>query len=42
MDSLKDLQDLQALHDSGAQPWAPWLAGEDGQQRASGRLHLPG
>jgi glucose-1-phosphate cytidylyltransferase len=42
MDSLKDLQDLQALHDSGAQPWAPWLAGEDGQQRPSGRLHLPG
>jgi glucose-1-phosphate cytidylyltransferase len=41
MDSLKDLQDLQALHDSGAQPWAPWLASVQGQ-RPSGRLHLPG
>ena len=42
MDSLKDLQDLQALHDSGAQPWAPWLADTNGRQRPSGRLHLPG
>ena len=41
MDSLKDLQDLQALHDSGAPPWAPWLA--TAQKRGlSARLHLPG
>ena len=26
MESLKDLQNLQALHDGGAPPWAPWLA----------------
>jgi glucose-1-phosphate cytidylyltransferase len=41
MDSLKDLQDLQALHDSGAQPWAPWLASAEGR-RPTGHLHLPG
>lgn len=27
MDSLKDLQSLQALHDSGAPPWGTWRAG---------------
>ena len=26
IESLKDLQNLQVLHDSGAPPWAPWLA----------------
>jgi glucose-1-phosphate cytidylyltransferase len=26
MDTLKDLQNLQAFHDSGRPPWAPWLA----------------
>jgi hypothetical protein len=26
MESLKDLQNLQLLHDGGAPPWAPWLA----------------
>ena len=26
MDSLKDLQNLQALHDSGAPPWGTWRA----------------
>src|SRR5829696_8359725 len=40
MDSLKDLQDLQALHDGGAPPWAPWLTGEQ-ERRPSARLHLP-
>lgn len=26
LDTLKDLQDLRALHDSGRMPWAPWVA----------------
>jgi len=41
MDSLKDLQNLQTLHDSGVPPWAPWLAPAP-EQRPSARLHLPG
>ena len=27
MDTFKDLQNLQALHDGGAPPWAPWQVG---------------
>jgi glucose-1-phosphate cytidylyltransferase len=41
MDSLKDLQNLQALHDTGAPPWAPWLAPAS-QRHPSARLSLPG
>jgi glucose-1-phosphate cytidylyltransferase len=26
LDTLKDLEDLQSLHDRGRAPWAPWLA----------------
>ena len=36
MESLKDLQNLQALHDSGAPPWAPWLTPAS-ERRASYR-----
>ena len=40
MESLKDLQNLQTLHDSGAPPWAPWLAAGNGRLGAG--LRLPG
>jgi glucose-1-phosphate cytidylyltransferase len=39
MDTLKDLQSLQALHDSGTPPWAPWLAGPGPADPS--RLRLP-
>jgi glucose-1-phosphate cytidylyltransferase len=26
LDTLKDLQSLEALHDSGHPPWAPWTS----------------
>jgi glucose-1-phosphate cytidylyltransferase len=41
MESLKDLQNLQALHDSGAPPWAPWLA-TGSERRPPARFSLPG
>jgi glucose-1-phosphate cytidylyltransferase len=41
IESLKDLQNLQALHDGGAPPWAPWLAAGNGRRPGAG-LRLPG
>jgi glucose-1-phosphate cytidylyltransferase len=33
LDTLKDLQNLQDLHDTGRPPWAPWLLSAGQQER---------
>jgi glucose-1-phosphate cytidylyltransferase len=41
MDTFKDLQNLQALHDGGAPPWAPWQVAHRSPSDASQQSSLP-
>jgi glucose-1-phosphate cytidylyltransferase len=36
LDTLKDLQSLEALNDSGQPPWAPWTSGREGARSGRG------